>query len=195
MSNPFAILILAAGSSSRMKGEIKQVLPWKKTTLIGHAIKQATKITSHVFVVLGSNANVIQQEIPSEVQTVFNPNWKNGMGSSIAIGVEHILTSKQSIRGLLIMLSDQPLLDAAYLNEMVDFFKTEKYTIVATSYGEKLGVPAIFQNSVLNELTELRKDFGAKQIIKKYSAAVKSVDPKGREIDIDTLDTYHKMVQ
>ena len=53
--NKLAVLILAAGASSRM-GKPKQLLPWKNTTLLGHAIAQAKKVSTAVFVVLGANA-------------------------------------------------------------------------------------------------------------------------------------------
>ena len=49
-ASTIAVLILAAGASTRM-GTIKQLLPWAKTNLLGHAIEQAKNITDHVYAV------------------------------------------------------------------------------------------------------------------------------------------------
>ncbi|MBG7631334.1 MAG: NTP transferase domain-containing protein, partial [Bacteroidetes bacterium] len=51
-----AMLILAAGESKRMNG-IKQLLPWKNTTLLGNAIEQGLNSNVNlVYVVLGANS-------------------------------------------------------------------------------------------------------------------------------------------
>ena len=62
-----AILILAAGSASRM-GKVKQLLSYKHTTLLGHAIEQALKTPADgIYCILGADASVIQKEIPKQV--------------------------------------------------------------------------------------------------------------------------------
>ncbi|WP_067037025.1 NTP transferase domain-containing protein [Allomuricauda sp. CP2A] len=184
------VLILAAGASTRMEGGPKQLLPWKDTTLLGHAIRQARQITESVFVVLGAHADEIKKIIPNNVKIIDNPNWEKGMGSSISVGVEDILGTNSNPSGLLIMLADQPLLDASYLDEVKTEFQNNECKIVATAYGDKLGVPAIFHPSLFLELSKLDKDFGAKHIIEKYKADTIIVFPEGKEIDIDTKNDY-----
>ena len=171
----------------------KQLLPWADTTLLGHAIQQATQVSQTVVVVLGAKYELIKQQIPDQVETIVNPNWEQGMGSSISVGMEHILNLGKTMDGLLIILGDQPFLDADYLQGLMNEFKKGKHSVVATSYGKRMGVPAIFSPSMLAELSGLHQDFGAKQIIEKYADQVKAMDPKGKEIDIDTMDTYHRL--
>ena len=61
-----AILILAAGSSSRM-GKPKQLLPYKHTTLLGWTIEQALNLkTSTVYCILGANFDLIRKEIEKD---------------------------------------------------------------------------------------------------------------------------------
>ncbi|RDY61584.1 nucleotidyltransferase family protein [Flagellimonas nanhaiensis] len=194
MADSIAILILAAGSSSRMGDEIKQLLPWKNSTFLGHAIAQAKQVTDSTYVVLGANMDLIKRKLPQGTSTIENPNWKNGMGSSISIGVEYILKQTRDLDGLLIMTVDQPLLDAEYLNEMIANFKTKEYKIVATSYGKRAGVPAIFHKSMLKELISLHQDYGAKHVISENIAQTKMMSASGKEIDIDTLTDYHNII-
>ncbi len=194
MSKSIPILILAAGSSKRMEGRIKQLLRWKDTTLLKHAIQQARLITDNIYIVLGANADTIKATIPKE-DIVFNPDWKLGIGSSISAGIEFVLKKNQVIDGLLIMLADQPLLDTSYLKKLMDTFINENPKIVATAYEERVGVPAIFTFKVLPELLNLNEDFGAKNIIKKYRCSTITVQPNGKEIDIDTPNDYSQLIE
>jgi len=188
-----SVLILAAGASKRMGDQIKQLLPWKGATLLGHAIQQAKKISDSVVVVLGANAGIIQKEMPKDVTIVDNPKWEQGMGSSISAGVQHILKSEHKKNAVLIMLVDQPLLDAGYLSKLKSAFESRTAKIVATYYGKKLGVPAIFHESLLPELVQLSQDIGARQIIERYEAHAIGVLPEGKEIDIDTIKDYNQI--
>ena len=57
-----AMVILAAGAATRMQA-IKQLLPWKKTTLLGNAIEQGLQSNvDKVYVVLGANASKIKKK-------------------------------------------------------------------------------------------------------------------------------------
>lgn len=190
-----SILILAAGASSRMKGKAKQLLPWKDTTLLGHAVEQARKVSDSVTVVLGANAELIQNAIPGTVESIHNSDWETGMGSSISTGIKHNLKENPSADGILIMLVDQPLLDARYLNQLQNEFKKDMSKIAATAYGEKIGVPAIFPKHLFLELTQLSGNVGARQIIKSHKTQTTVLQPEGQEIDIDTIETYNQLTK
>lgn len=161
-----AILILAAGSSSRM-GQPKQLLPWKDTTLLGNAIRNATTSTAKaIYVVLGANAKRIQKEIvDGEIEVIENPDWQHGIGSSIGIGMKMLLKKDNDFDGILIMLADQPLIDKDYLNLMITSFYSQREHIIATAYKNRAGVPALFYKAYFNELADLKNDFGAKEQI------------------------------
>lgn len=190
-----AILILAAGASSRM-GQIKQLLPWKKTTLLGNAIENAQGIeNSDIFVVLGAHSEKIKEGVGiKNVEYVTHTDWEKGLGSSIAYGIRHIVATERLYSGVLIMLCDQPLIDSVYLNTMVDIFVNKGKGIVATAYGNRVGVPAIFDKKYIPELIELREDEGAKKIIGKHKIDVLILKPGGKEIDLDTLEEYKNLI-
>ncbi len=87
VKSKIAILILAAGSSSRM-GSPKQLLKWKNSNLLGHTISKATQLkVDEIILVLGANSDKIISEIDAKnVKVLINPNWKLGLGSSISAG-------------------------------------------------------------------------------------------------------------
>lgn len=194
--NKTAILILAAGASQRM-GKIKQLLPWKNTTLLGNAIAQAKGIKSiAIFVVLGANACEIKEEIDfTDIQILENLNWKNGLGSSLAISVSEIDKLYVNYNTLLVILADQPLIDTKYLENLLVLFNTSGKKIAATQYKNGVGVPAIFSDHYFEALKKLNVDFGAKALLKKYIEDVASNSPKGKEKDVDTWEDYQNLIK
>ena len=193
MSKKVASLVLAAGGSTRMGKEIKQLLPWGKSTLLGHAIKQVDAISNACYVVLGAHAETIRATLPENALVVFNPDWRQGIGSSIALGVSTILANNPKVDGILISLADQPMLDRSFYIELLNLYSDGDHGIVATSYGERIGVPAVFDKSFFVPLTALNQDFGARHIIQEHLARTLTVDPKAKAADIDTLSDYNQL--
>ncbi len=191
-----AVVILAAGESSRMQ-QTKQLLPWGKSTLLGNAIKEALQSNAEkVYVVLGAKAETIQKQINStDVICILNKNWKEGMGSSISCAINYLLNLKTDYEGILIMLCDQPLIDTDYINKMISTFKRSNKGIVATAYKHRKGVPVLFHKKYLEELSNLDGNLGAKQIIVANSNGVIAINPNGKEKDLDTMEEYQKALK
>lgn len=173
----------------------KQCLPWGNTTLLGHSISQALQSEAKaVFVILGAHEAVIRKAItPYPVTVLHNAHWKNGLGSSIACGVRHLLTTKSTVEGLLIMLADQPLMDYRYLNSLIAHFQARPDNIIATSYGKRAGVPAVFGTAYFKALSNLQDDYGARQLIEKQQDRVMALNPEKRTADIDTIADYNRL--
>ncbi len=196
MKNDIAILILAAGSSSRM-GKTKQLLPWKNTSLLGNAIKTAkASKASEVVVVLGAKATHIRETL-ADTATVFleNKDWAKGMGTSISCGVKYYLNNTTALKGVLIMLSDQPLINTSYLNRMIDAFGAAEKNIIGTAYGERVGAPALFGSHYFSDLSELHGDDGAQRILSKNQQHIAVLNAGKITKDIDTEEDYASLLQ
>jgi len=189
-----AILILAAGESKRMHG-IKQLLPWKNTTLLGNAIEQAIQSKGNaVYVVLGANADRISPTIADyQVQTIENKNWKNGLGNSIACGVDFVTKNQGSYDAILITLADQPILTADYYNLLIDNYVQNKAKIIASETNNLPSVPAIFDAVYFEKLSQLHQDQGAKEILITAQNEVYRLPATAILIDIDTQMEYEKV--
>lgn len=198
MLNPkIAILILAAGESSRM-GKPKQLLKWKDSNLVNYSISKAIQLSpKNVFVVLGCNFEQIKNEIQENNITILeNKNWKQGLGNSMAYGIRAISEVLQDVEGVLIMLADQPLIQTNHFNKLINCFIPDTQQILATEYVDgSLGVPAFFDKLYLNEIIALNSDFGAKQLFQKYSESVISIKNLHAHLDIDTFEQYKKLYQ
>ncbi len=192
MRNNVSILILAAGASSRMK-KTKQLLPWGKHSLIEHVLANAiASDAGKQYVLLGAQTDAIRTRIEDlPVQIIENKDWESGMGKSIAVGVQAIL-KQGNPEAILILLCDQPLIDTSYINLLIQKLmeNIDEFKIVGTQYRSRIGVPAIFSPDLYDELTTLKSDRGAAQLIADNSQFAISIDPKGKERDIDTWQDY-----
>lgn len=194
-SSNISIIILAAGASKRMKTP-KQLLKWGNSTLLIHAIE--TALNSHVkdvIVVLGANFELIKKDIEQLPITILNnKNWELGLGKSLAFGVDYLIKSKPDTEACLVTLADQPLIDATFINDLIDVYKENKQTIMATSYNDKkTGVPVIFDKTYFEELSLLNDDKGAKHILEKYKSEVKTLKPELENVDLDLKADYDKL--
>lgn len=193
-NHKIAILLLAAGGSSRM-GVAKQLLPWGGTSMIGNAINQAkSSVAGEVLVVLGANFDDIEKEMAhSNVSIIRNKEWEMGLGSSIACGIDYIKQQHPEINTVLVMLADQPLIDSKYLNVLIESHIKGKKGIVATRYGSKYGVPAIFSKFYFGVLGTLRSDHGAKELINSKPEDLIGISIEKNTMDIDTMQDYKQL--
>lgn len=183
-SKNLAIIILAAGKSSRLGSITKQLLKYREKSLLKTAVEKALEISNDVYVVLGHEKENCKKEIENlNVNILFNPNYENGLGSSISFGISHTKNYKNSM----ILLCDQPFITTYYLKSMCE--KIDNHTIISSLYENENtpSVPAIFPLQYYKKLLELNEDKGAKSLLKnEYSISLKL--EKKHSIDIDTLE-------
>ena len=187
------IIVLAAGASSRM-GSTKQLLNWGEKTLLEHTLQTALNtISNSVIVVLGANYELINKQIYTLPITVLNnQEWQQGLGKSIACGVHYIMEFNQEAEGVLIVLADQPLIDTAYLNELIQNFIPYKNQIIASYYKKgNYGVPALFDKIYFKSLSELKDDKGAKHLLNQHQPFVKTLVPPIKNVDLDSKEEYN----
>jgi molybdenum cofactor cytidylyltransferase len=189
------IIILAAGASARL-GEPKQQLLYKGKTLLQHAVDAAVESMAQlVIVVLGANAEVIKNDITKHgVTVIHNKDWEEGMASSIRAGIKELQKSSPDIDDAILMLCDQPFVDAALLNSlMLNKHPTSK-PIIACAYNNTVGPPALFDKTYFNALLSLNGQEGAKKLLMKYRDKVFTIRFDKGAIDIDTVEDYAKIL-
>lgn len=180
-----AVIVLAAGKSSRMKTP-KQLVKIGNNFLLEFVLSKAKAINkNHVYCVLGANDTLIRREISSSnVHFVYNAAFNEGLSSSIVSGISEI-EMHPDYKAVLILLGDQPAIDKEYLDAMIALFSEDNSKIIASNYKEKLGVPAIFPKSYFSKLKNISGDFGAKEMLH-TSKDVIALNRPTNFIDIDT---------
>ena len=184
-------VLLAAGASTRM-GSVKQLLPWKDSTLLEHAIKQISGVgVDSLVVVLGAHREQIHEQIDfTGIDVTVNSNWEKGMATSIAAGLEYLLKKTPDLQTVLIALSDQPLLDIKYYKLLLNNSLENK--LIASSYSGNLGVPAVFDRDYFSNLLNLKGQQGARKLLRGGSVPVASVEAGEWAVDLDTPKSYNQ---
>ena len=192
-SNHIGIILLAAGASKRL-GRPKQLLTFSGNTFLQNSVRAAS--SSHAFttiVVLGCDSASMINKVNSNTHVVINPDWQEGMASSIRNGIKSLLEEEPSAEGAILMTCDQPFVDAAVLNNLIEAHQRSGKPIVACAYQNTFGPPALFHKSLFSELLQLYGDIGARSVVKQHADDVEVISfPKG-EVDIDTEADYEKL--
>ncbi|HEY2848076.1 MAG TPA: nucleotidyltransferase family protein [Pyrinomonadaceae bacterium] len=178
------IIILAAGESRRL-GPPKQLLVIEGETLIRRIARRAAASTAaEVLVVLGHGADAIEPELAGldKVGTLRNPDWHCGIGSSIRRAVE-ALARREAV---LISVCDQPHLTTEIFDRLIARLRHSTTGIVASSYSNILGVPAIFARKHFAALMELSDAAGAKSLLRAND--IDRIHFPDGAVDIDTVE-------
>ncbi|MDR7484428.1 MAG: nucleotidyltransferase family protein [Armatimonadota bacterium] len=182
---PFvAAVVLAAGASVRM-GRPKLAIPVRGTPMIRRAAQAAlASRCREVIVVLGAHADVYRPLLDGlDVRLVVNPDPAEGMGSSIRTGVEAV---SPEAAGVVILLADQPLVDAEVIDRLIETAITERRRIVASAYHGTVGPPVYFDRALFLELLTLEGDRGARSVIEAYpqeGVAIALPEPMAADVD------------
>lgn len=189
--DPIAILVLAAGESARM-GTPKQLLPWKKTTLLGHAINELEGLNLPIHVVLGAHYHNICPIISKSINIIYNSEWSGGMGTSLKEGFL-FLENQKELKAVLVTLADQPLLHTGYYKNMISAYKKHGKSVASLYPDGSLGVPALFDRNRFVNFKISQGSQGAGKYISQHQQHFTTQEGAHLLRDIDTLMDYEEL--
>lgn len=194
---PFGVVILAAGASSRM-GRPKLLLKWGDTTVIGHIIRQWQALnSSQIVIVHRRNDSLLLEELvrlnfPSQ-NCIENPDPDRGMFSSIQCTARWTGWMDNTMSRV-IVLGDQPHLRPDTLQALMDFHFSHAKAICQPVFEGRERHPVMLPNEPFNALTdanaETLKDF--LKLINCPRVLCPMEDP-GLALDMDTPEDYNKL--
>lgn len=186
---PIATIILAAGGSTRLGGESKQLLRQNGMTLVRCMADIALSLQAGpVVAVLGASQEKIGRELADlPLITPINTDWAEGLASSLRVGLS-ALSHELPIDAFLILLTDQPYVTADLLWQLIDVRQATGRGIVASRYAEPahLGVPALFDIRYKAEFLTFTGDVGARKLIRQYPDDRAEVPFPLGVVDLDT---------
>jgi molybdenum cofactor cytidylyltransferase len=188
---------LAAGLSTRM-GKNKLLLDFKTKPLITHAVDTllASEV-DEVVVVLGHEADKVRDKLQGrQVRLVQNPDYCEGLSTSVRVGVRAVSPQAE---GIMIYLADQPLLESADLNYIVRAFtyaKTVNKRIVVPVFNGQRGNPVILDSSYKEAILGVVGDIGCRGVIKRYPDEVFVIEMENDHVvrDVDNIDDYEQVL-
>jgi molybdenum cofactor cytidylyltransferase len=175
------IIILAAGGSRRL-GQPKQFLEFQGKTLLEHTVDCAIASQADVTVVV---SGAVKYQNP-RCSVLHNPNWRVGMSTSLCCGLDYLRATYPNLAAVIMSVCDQPLIATDVFDRLISQYKAHHPPIVAASYGDVLGVPALFDRRLFPELQQLQGDAGARKIIQKHLTNCQQVAFSQGYLDVDT---------
>ena len=196
MTEPrIGIVILAAGSSIRL-GKPKQLLEYEGKSLLRRSVEAALECgCESVVVVLGSEADELAKELRDlPVSIALNDSWAEGISSSIKAGLIKLFDMDPHVAAVVVMLCDQPYVSEKSITSLVNTYRLSGKPIVAAEYDGVLGVPALFDRVMFDELMKLDGDAGARVVIRQNSSdKVAKVRAPEAAFDVDTPEDLQRL--
>ncbi len=147
-------------------------------------------------IILGAHVEILKPEVDGgNFKILENPDWQEGMGSSIRVAMKSVLTTPKVPLAVLLLVCDQPALTADLLRALLDLHDGSPDAIVASHYGGVLGVPAVFGARYFGELAILSGASGARKVISMHLEHVMQVEFEGGDSDVDLPEDVAKLRQ
>ena len=185
-----AALILAAGLSTRM-GQPKQLLPYQGKSLVRRAVEAAVGSRARkTIVVTGAARERVERELGGlAVMLVHNPDFADGMSTSLRAGLRAV---RPDIDGVVVMLADQPFIDAAIVDALIERYEQTSAKIVRPRYGGVPGNPVLWDSSHIEALAAQEGDQGGRALLQAHRDQIEWLDlpDANLQTDVDTPEAY-----
>jgi molybdenum cofactor cytidylyltransferase len=183
-----AILLLAAGASSRMQGADKLLERIAGTPLIRHMAAICLQASDDVAVTLGPDHDLRRTALAGlKVQQIRVPDPAEGMAASIRAAVMAL----KDRPALMILPADMPGLRASDLDSLIRAWDGSAEQIVRARAGGHPGNPVLFGRGHFPVLANLRGDRGARDYLATRAADITYVDlPPEAGVDLDTPEDW-----
>ena len=190
-----AIILLAAGQSTRMGGTNKLLMSINNEPLIRHSAKLFTSLpNSRVYVVLGHQAEKIREVLENlDVYFVFNESYKEGQRSSVFCG----LSASQTAENYLVAPADLPRLTKNDCQNLIHSHRERlagriSIPICHGQNGMRRGNPIVLSPHARETVVSGGINLGCRGLTERQPELINSYLTKseGFFFDIDTPDAY-----
>ncbi|WP_406195306.1 nucleotidyltransferase family protein [Streptomyces sp. NBC_01017] len=181
-------LLLAAGGGRRLGGRPKALLRHRGRPLVEHAVGVLIAAgCARVHVVLGAQAAAVREQAElGDCVLVDNPDWADGMGSSLRAGLDSLAGT--GARAALVSLVDQPGIGPEAVARVLAAYGDEA-SLVSAAYDGVRGHPVLFGAAHWAGIAATATgDRGARAYLKAHEDAIGLVEcgDVARPYDIDT---------
>ncbi|ACS78358.1 DVU_1551 family NTP transferase [Maridesulfovibrio salexigens] len=185
-------LILAAGFSSRM-GKLKALLPLDGCTVLSRCIRSLVNGgASDVFVVTGHKADQVGAEAKVlGMHEIFNPDYEQGMFSSVRAGVQGLPSDTAAF---LVLPVDIPLVRSSTIRALTFDYASAPADIIYPCFRGERGHPPLISAKLIPEILAHDGKGGLRAVLERH-------DPNARELrmpdlgilrDLDTPEDYEQ---
>jgi len=179
------VVVLAAGASTRL-GRAKQFVLHRGEMLVRRAARLALATQPHdAVVVVGFDADSVFREVDAlALRRIDCMDWRLGLGASLRAGVDAL---SAHCNGVLVVLCDQPALDAAHLLALCAAWYGAPDRGVASHYANRLGVPVLLPRAWFAAV-DAASDHGMRDLLAQHAGQIDAISNEDLAVDIDRPD-------
>jgi molybdenum cofactor cytidylyltransferase len=185
-------VVLAGGTSSRFGAANKLLAELDGEPLVRHAARTFLDAgLDETIAVLGYEAEDVSAALVDlDVRTVRNPEYEEGMSTTVARGVRAV---DDGVDAVVFLPGDMPAVDPATVESLVDAYRAEVGTAIAAAHDDRRGNPVLFDRRHFDELLAVDGDVGGRPVLLDGDGAafVATGDP-GVVADVDTTDDLRR---
>ena len=188
-------LILSAGFSGRM-GKFKPLLSFKGKSFVQNIVLRLNSVCDKIIVVTGYNAievekNVKQLNLHSKIEFVFNPDYEEGMFTSLQAG----LKKADNCDWIFYHFVDQPGLPEVFYKEFVEQID-DNHNWIQPKIKEQKGHPILIKRNLFQIILDAPSNSNLRLISNDPKVKKKFWECGYEEIfqDIDTEEDYSKLI-
>jgi molybdenum cofactor cytidylyltransferase len=172
-------------------GRPKALLPLGGKTFIDNILDAISQSSiRETIVVVGHHRAEIEQHVTAPVRIVFNPDYEQGMVTSIQTGIRAL--PPETI-GAALFLVDHPIVDSGTIEALIARLAADR--IVLPVYQGRRGHPVLFGSEILQEILGLTASQGANIVVRKDPSRIVQVpvNAPGILVDVDTPEDFQKL--
>lgn len=187
-------ILLAAGLSRRFGATNKLLADVNGMPMVQRVARAlCDSEADHVIVVLGHEAQKIDAALHGlAVETILNPDFENGQVTSVRAG---LVAVGDDATGIMMCLSDQPLLAAEDYNALIDAFTLQPDRVVVPFLDGKRGNPVVLPSTLKDSILDGGMNVGCRSFIDQNPHLVLPVDvaKSAYRADFDTPESMKNL--
>ena len=189
-SATIAGILLAGGQSRRMGTANKLTLPLAGKPMVRLVAEAGLEQLNELVVITGHESTDVLEALSGlEIRPVHNPDYADGLSSSLKAGIGAVPPDSTHA---MILLADMPGIGAAHIEKLVSAVEQAPpgAIIVATHKGKR-GNPVVWPRAYFEALKHITGDTGARHLVGENSEKVIEVElGEAASIDLDTPAAY-----
>jgi len=178
-----AIIILAAGRSSRFGASKMSYVLSNGKTILENTIEQCQQVFSNITVVVSPALELQKSMSDLGVKKIVVKDENQGMSHSLKAGV----MSQGNSQAWMIVLGDMPYVKKETLRQLCENATSQNITVPV--FGERRGNPVVIGSDFKSQVLQIGGDIGAKLLLEKNKSSLVKIQVSDECVlhDIDQL--------
>lgn len=194
MSGGVSAILLAAGESRRMGPHNKLTLSVNGIPLLQHSVRTLLQARLREVVVVTGHEQHSVRRMLADIPVLITSNdcYQEGQMTSVYCGMQAL---QQPCEGVMICLSDQPLLEPRDINVLIDHFFSKQAAVLVPTYRGQRGNPIILASQHRTDILNGERNLGCKRFIEKNPDLVTTLEFDNDHVvfDLDTPEDYAQL--